>query len=281
MESTLENPVAFFDYYLKKAIYKDWNNYSSGIVKNVFNSPFDEIDKQQKILKVYNSDTNEYVLYSFENHLKVIITDEIQKSKHFIELGFQHRFSNTNEINGYAEFLKIKIQELAKLQAFVDFNFMNSIIEEIEALIHQYSLDKSVGHTFYSFNLLVNEGEDQNIKIDALFGLLSDSPPIIKSTKADFQKAFSGKEIANKIHWLVEGKNKLTSKVSLFYFIDELIRNKLISNNVRSDLNKYIQSIFCDSKGDDLRNLKQSKSTYSKNPSSKDRLDSIISNLLK
>lgn len=41
MSSTLNSPFAYFDYYLEKAIFIAWKNYSSGIIENVFHSPYD------------------------------------------------------------------------------------------------------------------------------------------------------------------------------------------------------------------------------------------------
>ena len=71
MRSTLNSPLAYFDYFLEKAIFLEWKNYSSGIIENVFHSPYDELDNIKKLLKVYNVDNNTYDLYSFERHINV------------------------------------------------------------------------------------------------------------------------------------------------------------------------------------------------------------------
>ena len=279
MESSLDYPFAFFDYYLKKPIYTDWKNYSSGIIQNVFDTPLDEIDNEKKILKVFNASTNDFDLYSFENHLKVKFDEEVQKSKHFIELGFQKIYSNKDEIGAYAEFLKIKIQALQNLKAFKDFQFLTSIINEFTDLVNLYSKKRSTYNSFYSFNLLVEDGEVQKNKIDSLFNLLTESPPLISCTKNEFRIAFTSKRVTARIKWLYIGKNKQISKVSLFYFVEQLIDKSFLSKNIISDLNKYVYNVFSDSNGLSLRNLKQSKATLFNNQPQKNRIDSIISQL--
>jgi len=78
-----------------------------------------------------------------------------------------------------------------------------------------------------------------------------------------FQSVFD-QSMLNKpleIKWLVLGKNKLTSKPSLFYFYDQLVRAELIQEiESNGTLYKMLENIFVDHNGNKLENLKVSKS---------------------
>jgi hypothetical protein len=65
----------------------------------------------------------------------------------------------------------------------------------------------------------------------------------------------------------------------LFYFIYKLIEKRILAKSYLLDLNKYVKYVFRDKDGKEFKNLKQSKSTISNNPTSKDRIDTIISSL--
>lgn len=284
MKSTIDNPLAYFDNYLDKAIALEWNNYSNGIIENLFHSPYDELDNINKTLKVYNVETDNYNLYFFERHIEFKINEEIQKSKQFIELGFQKRFSNRNEVKAYAEFLRIKVQTLLNLKAFLDFPFLISKFNGIIKLINNYSKENVINsNNVMSFNLVIKDNENQKDKINTLYRLLIENPPLINSTKSEFLKAFSGKELVKGIYWLVVGKSKMTSKVALFYFIEQLMNNHLLEVKIMNDLNKHVLYTFRDCDGNKFKNLKQSKSIsiYSKKTSNKERIDFIISQLQK
>ncbi len=63
MRSSLNTPLAYLDFYLEKAKFIECKNYSSGIIKNIFQSPYDELDN-----KLFNNGTkliNEMLIVNF------------------------------------------------------------------------------------------------------------------------------------------------------------------------------------------------------------------------
>ena len=87
------------------------------------------------------------------------------------------------------------------------------------------------------------------------------------------------RKVSNGIKWLVIGKNGSFSKSSLFYFIEKLIEEGLITDVPSTLLNKKIHYLFRDPSNNRLKNIRQSKSTNSSNPSQKDRIDSVINSI--
>ncbi len=91
-----------------------------------------------------------------------------------------------------------------------------------------------------------------------LYGLLTEHGIIPRNTDIkDIRYAFSGKPLQKvlRIRWLVKGKNKQTSKSSLFHFISrledfKLIENKEWLNRDYSELYKKLSIIFSDSDGE-------------------------------
>lgn len=95
-----------------------------------------------------------------------------------------------------------------------------------------------------------------------------------------FKRAFSNDATEPlKIKWIIFGKNKVTSKSSLFHFIELLISYKFLSMDEydsSSMLYSKLINMFVDCNGNDLKNLKQSKAQRSQNPIEDERLRSII-----
>ena len=286
MKSTAEHPFLFFDNYLENQIQKDLKEFYTNITEELYFNNIEEIDKVRHIIKVPNIHHKEeiqadYVTFSFEGSIKSKLNREINITKNFIENEFQKRFTDKKEIAGYADFLKIKLKQYYANKNIEEFPFLTKYFEEITSLIDQYSKQTIVNSNEYnfSFNLLANTTEEQLAIAEKLYHLLSESPAVIKCNKTDFINAFTGKEIENGICWLITGKNKFTSKISLFYFIEELRNKQYLKSSIIIDLSKYIQYVFRDNQGDELKNLKQSKSTYSKSVTQKERIDTVISSL--
>jgi hypothetical protein len=101
--------------------------------------------------------------------------------------------------------------------------------------------------------------KSRNFKIDMvnLYGLLVDKNMIPKETNFnDFCNAFSGTNLVDplKIKWLVTGKNKETSKSSLFHLLslledENLIDNKDWEKGNYTGLYKKIIIVFADKEG--------------------------------
>ena len=286
MKSTAEYPFLFLDNYFENQIQKDLKEFYTNITEELYFNNIEEIDKVRHIIKVPNLHHKEetqanYITFSFEGTIKTKLRTEINITKRFIESEFQKRFADKKETTGYADFLRIKLKQYYTDRNIEEFPFLTKYFDEITSLIDQYSKQVIAAQNEYnlSFNLLADTTEEQLTKVEKLHLLLTETPAVIKCNKTDFINAFTGKEIKEGIYWLITGKNKFTSKISLFYFIEELIKKRYLKSNIITDLSRYIKYVFRDNLGNELKNLKQSKSTYSKNVTQKERIDTIISSL--
>lgn len=285
MRSTAEHPLAFFDWYLEDEISKDLKKFYSDITEELHFNNVDEIDKLNHIVKVLNIHElggvkSEYITFSFEGKIKSKLVKEVKLTKGFIELGFQERFSDKKEVKAYADFLRIKLSSFFNKKIYKEFSFLHSYFEQFNDLVNQYSKQSTNYSYTPSFVLIAESPKEQLTKIKALYELLNEKPSIITCSVEEFINAFTGKEIDEGINWLIRGKNKNhVSKPSLLYFLDKLIDKGALSPNIIYDLYKFIRYVFRDHKGDELKNLKQSREAMSDNPASKDRIDTIISSL--
>lgn len=286
MKSTAENPLAFLEWYFKKQIIIDYDNFynldadfliQDGLIEVI------SIDKENHVIEFKNiaevDGLKETFRKDFKNYLNDKLLKEIDESILFIEGEFLKRFSDNNEVKSYAVFLRIKIRNILTFKAFDDFPFLHKYVSLIEETINRYSIEIKAYGFIPSFTILAVDENDQFNKIEKLYNLLTESPSIISCTKDEFFNAFSGKEVLDGIHWLVIGKNKFASKPSLFYLINELINYKHLNNSIIHDLNKYVLYTFRDNNGAEFKNLKQSKSFISEKYTQKDRIDHIVSSL--
>lgn len=285
MESSLENPLGFFDWYLDNQINTDLKEFYYHITEELYHNNSEVVDKQNHVIKaqnIYNlgDSKSEYITFSFEHHIKAKLKQEIRITINLIEQGIQNRFSDKNEVSAYANFLRIKITRLLDSATCNNYPFLISYFEQLESLIDRYSKQPTNYSYTPSFNLIAESPKEQLSKIKKLYKLLIAAPAMIDGSQNDFIKAFKGKEIDGGINWLVKGKNKnFVSKPSLLYFLDELIDKKHLSRNIIHDLYKYIRYVFRDHNGNELKYLKQSREAMSDNPANKDRIDEIISSL--
>lgn len=281
MKSTRENPLAYFDEYLQNGIFKDFEKfYSPNAYHNVDGVDSISRDNNNHIIRVtFINQPSKIVEDRFEDRVKAKMQIEVDKSQALLEHIFQENYSNKTKVQSHAQFFRTKLKSQKSYDAIKKFPFLLFYFNLIENVINKYSKGV-VSYSFTpSFNLLGEDSSVQKAKIEKLYQLLTDNPPLIGCEKTEFLRAFSGQEVEQGIQWLVTGKNKLTSKVSLLYFIDFLISKGHLDASILNDLNKHIAYVFRDKDGNELKNIKQSKSTVSANPAYKDRIDTIISSL--
>ncbi len=284
MQSTQDFPFGYFEKYLDKTIFKDLELFYSSYENEDFAHRIKKINKSEHTVKYYldsyEEEKSKYGVFSFEKRIIQKFKEELLITKRFIELGFQNRFSDKKEVKAYADFLRIKISNVFNNKASKEFPFLLLYYQQLDSLIDQYSKQSTNYSYSPSFVFIADSPEEQFSKINALYKLLNEKPSIITCSKEEFINAFTGKEIDEGINWLITGKNKkFVSKPSLLYFLDELINQGFLSRNIINDLYKFIRYVFRDHKGNELKYLKQSREAMSDNPTSKDRINTIISSL--
>lgn len=122
---------------------------------------------------------------------------------------------------------------------------------------------------------LVNP-EDAKEQLTKLYKLLVQSPPVIECSMSQFIDAFTEKEVETGIKWMLTSvKNRQPSKVSLIYFIKQLI-NRTDLEDDQINFNRKIEYVFRDHTGETFQNIKQSKSQMSNTPDHHVRIDELI-----
>lgn len=287
METSEKLPFKSLEEYLKSGIYIDLKHFKGAYLNEEFGPRLIDVDEENYIIKYlrdsYKEGEDEYTKSSFEEFIRFKLQGEIRKLLDLIEIGFIEKFSDEKEILGYANFLELKLNQIKNLDSYEKFDFLKEYIEKVQNQINFYisehPKEKNI-HTFnYSFNIIAKSQDEQKLKIHKLYNLLIEKPSLINSTQDEFYNAFSRRIVTEGVNWLILGKNKLTSKTSLFYFLNKLIDEKLIEPQVINDLNKYVRYVFRDKNGYQLKNLKQSKATVVAKTSEKERLDNIISSI--
>jgi hypothetical protein len=279
MKSTKQSPLLFFDWYLERPIYKDNEKFYETWLNEFSGSQIQNIDKVNHTITIVGDDDNLYS-YKFSRQIDLKLNPQVNLAKLYIELGFQERFSNTTQINGYANFLKTKLNLLQNKKSVKDFPFLKSYLNQLNFIIDQFNIKKQIDVNISSFSFQFIDKEIRNSKLSLLYDLLSKSPAIIKGTKTDFIKAYSEQPIENKIQWLINAtRNKKPSKASLLYFHLELYKKGLLSKNDRTHLYKKINYIYINSVGNPIGPLKDTYQKLSENPDQKTRIDNIISTL--
>ena len=146
--------------------------------------------------------------------------------------------------------------EIAQCRALIIYRHkLEQTIQQLQANNHKEQLDVK------AFNWVSDKS-----KIQKLFRKLSESG-IIDCSQGDFSLCFGGDIIdasTHKIKWLLTSKNGEVSKASLFYFIHLLRDSKLLTSPHENFQNKTIERLFTDAKGNQLKNLKQSKANSPK-----------------
>lgn len=303
MENVNKNPLEYFQSLLEKDKSNELKTiYISEIIEH-YGSMIEKVDNENGIVTYWDffydestdSQIEGLVTYDFNKSFNSTISSEFVKAKKSLD-----SIVLSISYNGISpkEFINIQILLLKDLFVKTESLYLdkpivkNAIVGLINYIQEKYLVEKIISINTSSPNLIDIEDysedslnwdslnpEDTIPNIEKLYDLLIQSPALIESSKEDFIKAFTMRKVTNGIKWLVIGKNGSFSKSSLFYFIEKLIEEGLITDVPSTLLNKKIHYLFRDPSNNRLKNIRQSKSTNSSNPSQKDRIDSVINSI--
>lgn len=303
MKTDTKKPYMFFEDLLQENKIIDLKlNFISNFVEDYRSFEIESIDNEQGIIKFWNSYQDEITLqqiveisvYDFEDYFNALIVENYKTSKKKTdELLFEICVNgNTPKI-----FIASQIEFLNNLRTKAESIYSERpIIKKHIKLLIKHLLENrteiEVDHITpnlidredyaeYSLNWDSARPEDTIPNISKLFVLLTQSPLLIECSQEEFINAFTKRKIFNGIRWLVKGPNKSISKSSLVYFVRRLIEEEYIENIPESSLNKTIQYVFRDSDGQTLKNIKQTIYAMTDNPTQKDRIELIISRILR
>ena len=154
----------------------------------------------------------------------------------------------------------------------------NPVIEE--SYIERVSLAVNFSEDSYQWDSLNDENKIPQIK--KLYELLIIPPAIISADEEDFINAFTKSKVSAGISWLLVGRNKLYSKVSIFYFVYKLKDAGYIEDFNQYDFGKKIEYVFRDNNGQVICSTKQSLAEFRKTLTTEhyERIDNIISQII-
>ncbi|TBW25818.1 hypothetical protein [Gramella sp. KN1008] len=276
MESTPEHPFGFFDYYLSRGIYKSLDSFYEEGVHNF--GEINKVDKNNHLIGVREGEG--ITTYRFEDKVRRDINPEVQKTIRLLEQEFQKSFLEGNE-KKYGEFLRLKYKELVQLQSVTEFPVLITFLEKVLNTINHYSSNSvpTFPDSVLSFNILATTDSERDLKVNKLYDLLSEPSAFIQSDRSEFQKAFTGRPIEEKVKWQVRTRHGHTNKATLFYLIESLAEIGLLQRRPNKELFSQIKYVFVSIHNKELKNLNISHNQMSSSPDRKEDIDSIIEEL--
>lgn len=286
----MENPLNYFDNLLNKTQEQVKGEYMNNMHTSV---SVESEDYDKGMIKYYsmvydiNTDSGIEALHTFKfsDTLYNDIKKESSKSLELIKNDILEITKGGNSPQHYIKELEQRLDKLKFLakKNFLDYPKLEETIEKLKLGINNKLLDSpliEIENT-YSFDLDYFHINDKINAVERLYTLLTTSPPIISADKQDFINAFTKKEITNGIKWLLKTRNGHTSKSSIFYFINELRKEKFLIHFDDSTFGKRVEYIFRDYNGKPLQNIKQSLQDFRNKETcdDEDRINDIISQM--
>lgn len=266
----------------------------------------DNIDSEKGIIKYwgtyYDNQKNKYIDGFTSNNFEVSFNAKIYKkykeAKSILDNSVVEIVSNGNSPNEFLNLQMIILKSLYQKSClfYLEKPTVKNAVIALRDYIHsKYSIEiPKIFNQEQNTNHNVNPdnysplsfcwdslGNNERIEdLTNLYLLLVKSPPIIQCTEEEFINAFNQNKVEKGIKWLLIGKNNLVSKSSLIYFINYLNDQSYINTVSSTELNKKIEYVFRDDKGNVLKNIRQSKNTSKDTlPFGHERLEIIFSNL--
>ncbi|MDF0717957.1 hypothetical protein PY092_17470 [Muricauda sp. 334s03] len=163
MESTIDAPLAFFDFFFIDEI--DEYLYQFQIDCSGYKGAYDYKEMiftfDHKIQVDHKSPKS---TFSYEQYLENLLSKEIVKSKSLIEQNFQKRYSDKIEVRNYSDFLHFKLIRLKDTKAYRTYPFVKNFIVQFQEYIDTFSASKS---------RLLNKNIKTNPIVSSYFGVKS------------------------------------------------------------------------------------------------------------
>lgn len=281
-----ENPL----YYFEKLLVKTQEEYERITYAEICSLPnFIEEDKNIKgRLCIASFDDTGKVIYEYTDVSQQIEFTFNIEAKVALEQIKKDILYTTKSGNSPQFYIKEIEKRLYSLEKEAPIKFSNyPILEELLRDIRCEITDKSINITTTidiedycedSFDWNKIKQEDKILFVKKIYQLLMENSPIISASEEDFINAFTQKKVDNGIKWLLKSKNGKTSKTSLFYFIDELRNNNLLTYFEEYSFGRKVEYVFRDCDGNPFSNISQSLNYYRERKScdNEETIDNII-----
>ncbi|MCB0745873.1 MAG: hypothetical protein KDC90_00285 [Ignavibacteriae bacterium] len=307
MEKPSQQPLNFFEEFLQ-------SNKISLLKERMINDFIDSgrymgiesIDRVKGIVRfndVYYDEQSDgpiegITILSFENHLSHLLKTEFEIAKKYLDNTIA---DITKQGSNPSEYIWLQLNLLSKLElkaqtVYEDTPNVKDVITRLSKHIGEKYLYENHNSALKTVNSQTSAEDPDNFspnsflwdaidhdsrieQLNKLYDLLTANPKVIDCAKEDFINAFSQKKVVDGIYWCIKGKNNMTSKSSLFYFLEQLNQENFIQEVPSYDLNKKVEYVFRDIDGNPLKNIRQSKSNNSTSPTGKEQIDQILQDI--
>lgn len=237
--------------------------------------------------------------WNFDKNFKMQIAGEITILKKIISDKILELSLEGKEGNIFLNHLTTKFQlYILKAQSlFVGYPFVQGLLSDFiiylneqqngmepkrlnrnDLIVHPLAtaVTTNTNHSNTSFKWGLLNSDDSVEQLKKLYDLLVQAPPLIDCDRQEFINAFTEKEVIHGIRWMLTSvKNRLPSKVSLIYFLKQLMEKSELEED-ELNFNRKIEYVFRDFSGQPFKNIKQSKSQISETPYHYERIDELI-----
>ncbi len=219
--------------------------------------------------------------FGYSNYLQTLCTQNAKRIRAEIASHWQDPTTTSDDKTNYLQTRKKKaeILQVAAKNFYKNFPFVEESLTRIVNYIDEINFlppTASSELSHLSFKWIATSEQ-----LSQLYELLTASPAVIDCSRIEFENAFQGREVLEGIKWLKTTNRGEPLKSLLIYFITQLQDYKLIEKFESRSLSSRITYIFKDSNNNEIKNLKQSKSSFTGFPKDQELIDEIIDEIIK
>lgn len=247
--------------------------------------PYSEYFLKFNTPETHNSETGELEdwdsAFGYSDYLKALCLENSKKIIDTVASHWQDPTKTFEEKTRYLQSKKTKaeILQVAAKNFYKNFPFVEESLTRIVNYIDEINFlppTASSGLSHLSFKWIATSEQ-----LSQLFELLTASPAVIDCSRIEFENAFQGREVSEGIKWLKTTNRGEPLKSLLIYFITQLQDLELIEEFEPRSLASRITYIFKDSNNNEIKNLKQSISSFTGFPKDQELIDEILVEIIK
>lgn len=247
--------------------------------------PYSEYFLKFNTPETHNSETGELQYwdsaFGYSDYLKALCTQNAKRIRAEIASHWQDPTTTSDDKTNYLQTRKKKaeILQVAAKNFYKNFPFVEESLNRIVKYIDEINFlppTASSGLSHLSFKWIASSEQ-----LSQLFDLLIASPALIDCSRLEFENAFQGREVSGGIKWLKTTNQGEPLKSLLIYFITQLQDLELIEEFEPRSLASRITYIFKDSNNNEIKNLKQSISSFTGFPKDQELIDEILVEIIK
>lgn len=227
-----------------------------------------------------NPGESDEIMYDFKSYFEIYIKNELIKTKHLVNQKSIQLLDIGQPIEEHLKTYRTILTNLEplSLRYYLNYPFVKDAILNLSRYLAQFDNFGFVNQT-HNNNSFCWDNDDSEKKRESLINLYRLTvieKKLIEGTSEDFINAFSNGEVKLGLKWMDTTTNGVNCKTSLIYFINRLQEENFIFESNGKAYNDKICYVFRDSKGNLLKDIKNSKSKQKVNSYQYEEIDSII-----